>query len=104
MSRRSTVIAIPLAVGVALAASLVATPASAVTYTSGNYACGSLYPSGKTSGYTTIRVTVAGVTTTGAYGYPGGTVYATGTSHSGTVTSYASDAITSWGFTGCTQL
>lgn len=70
-------------------------------YVSSVYSCGSKYPSGHTSGYVRVRVTVAGSTNSNVFSYPGGTVSVVGTSHSGTVTSYADTRISSWGFNGC---
>lgn len=75
--------------------------ASQGPWSSGVKSCGSKYVGGKTTGYSNIWVNAAGDYSSGTYNYPGGTVVGVG-DHTGTVSSYASTQITSWGFTGCT--
>lgn len=102
-NRKSLVVAALVALCAGGLTVATAPQAHAVTYTSGVNACGSLYPRGTTSGYSLILVTVAGVSSQQTFPYPGGTVNAIGSSHSGTVVSYADTRITRWGFTGCSQ-
>lgn len=85
------------------AAIILAVPANGAQgpYHSGTYACGAKYVSGHTSGNASIWVNAAGAYASSYFAYPMvGTVAEVG-DHSGTISSYGSIQITSWGFSGC---
>ena len=104
MSRLSRIIPSALAAAIVACAAVAAPASASEKFYSSVYSCGASYPSGHTNGYSYIYVNAAGGFSSNTYSYPGGRVFAVGTSHGGQIVSYADAHITSWGFDGCSYL